>query len=413
LGIENTSRWAFRTPLALLLLLTSGAISAAEPPADIYKKILPAIEFLLNSDTSAVVWTLTPPVSASYEVFARWVVKPGNTSTARYTVYHSGGATAVAVNQQANGGQWVSLGTFNLAPSQNHRVELSGSATGTVIADAVRISSPTTMVQGTIVHNVFADHLDTPRAITTAADTPQVVWRWENDDPFGANAPNENPSGLGAFENNLRSSGQYFDKETNLHYNYQRDYDPAIGRYIQSDPIGLDGGINTYAYVNSNPLSFSDPEGLMGFGGGGAATTATPVWGKGGPQGPVCPPDDCPNPISITLTPNSVCRAGDVLCGQAMQAAGLQPPYFPETRTATYSGVCLLKFGVGFTGGKFVAGTVALNQAPNIATRIGLSAVNVARVTTAASALNSPPAMVVGSSLAIAAVLEKCECRSK
>ena len=60
---------------------------------------------------------------------------------------------------------------------------------------------------------------------------------------------------------NLRYAGQYFDAETGLHYNNARYYDPKVGRYITSDPIGLEGGLNTYLYAKANPLRFSDPSG--------------------------------------------------------------------------------------------------------------------------------------------------------
>jgi RHS repeat-associated protein len=61
---------------------------------------------------------------------------------------------------------------------------------------------------------------------------------------------------------NLRFPGQYYDSETGLNQNYFRDFDPAVGRYIESDLIGLEGGINTYAYAHNSPVRYIDPFGL-------------------------------------------------------------------------------------------------------------------------------------------------------
>jgi len=112
------------------------------------------------------------------------------------------------------------------------------------------------------VYYIFADHINTPRVITNSTDR-SIVWRWDGTDPFGTISPNESPSGQVKFIYNPRFPGQLFDSEKSSFYNYFRDYDPQAGRYVQSDPIGLVAGINTYNYVAANPISYIDPQGLQ------------------------------------------------------------------------------------------------------------------------------------------------------
>jgi RHS repeat-associated protein len=95
--------------------------------------------------------------------------------------------------------------------------------------------------------------------VTDKTGTPR--WRWLAE-PFGTTAPETSPAGAPVFAFNLRFPGQFFDAESGMFYNYQRDYIPGVGRYAQSDPIGLGGGVNTFGYVGGNPVSFVDPLGL-------------------------------------------------------------------------------------------------------------------------------------------------------
>ena len=104
------------------------------------------------------------------------------------------------------------------------------------------------------VHWIHSDHLGTPQKLTD--DTGTVVWDAVTT-PFG-----ELASLTGNLTQNFRLPGQYADIETGLYQNWWRDYDPALGRYVQADPIGLAGGANLYGYANANPLSFVDREGL-------------------------------------------------------------------------------------------------------------------------------------------------------
>ena len=205
--------------------------------------------------------TWTPALSgpARFDVHARWTAHANRSASANYVLTHQGGTTVVTRNQQTNGGAWNLLGTFTFAPGQGVRLEASEA--GYVIADALRFTPASDQPTSGGLFYVHPDHLGTPRAITRPNDNA-LVWRWENAEPFGNSLPDENPSGMGAFAYNLRFPGQYYDAETGTHYNYFRDYDAALGRYTQSDPIGLKGGLNTYLYVLANPIKRSDRRGL-------------------------------------------------------------------------------------------------------------------------------------------------------
>lgn len=104
------------------------------------------------------------------------------------------------------------------------------------------------------------DHLGTPRTIIDPV-RDLAIWRWDLDgEAFGADAANDDPDGDGvAFAFSLRFPGQQYTPETGLNYNYQRDYDAQVGRYVQSDPIWLLGGISSYGYVEGRPLRYADP----------------------------------------------------------------------------------------------------------------------------------------------------------
>lgn len=203
-----------------------------------------------------VVWTPALSAGGDYEVYARWTAHANRATDATYTIHHAGGETAVVVNQQQDAGQWNLLGTFTLNASGSD-VELTDQANGIVVADTVRfVPVGGGTGGGTSVYFVHADHLGTPKRITDASGT--VTWAVDFE-PFGNVLET-----VTSISNNLRYPGQYFDQETGLHYNYFRDYDPSIGRYTQSDPFGLDGGVNTYLYVDANPLRFTDRFGLIG-----------------------------------------------------------------------------------------------------------------------------------------------------
>ena len=156
----------------------------------------------------------------------------------------------------------------------------------------------------TTVYNVHADHIATARVITRQDQT--IVWRWDAVEAFGGTAPDQNPNAAGTFVYNQRFPGQVFDSETGLFQNWNREYNARQGRYIQSDPIGLVGGINTFAYVEGDPLSLTDIYGLQAY--DGQLPPNTIPGGPWTPAGPGQAPGSFYGPSNPNGGPRAICR---------------------------------------------------------------------------------------------------------
>lgn len=143
------------------------------------------------------------------------------------------------------------------------------SASGAVIREYIYgLGEVLAQVDGpSSVTYLYPDQIGTPRV--GASSGGATVWSWAGD-AYGAALPS------GTVTVNLRMAGQHYDSESGLFYNWHRYYDPKTGRYITSDPIGLGGGINTYAYVGGNPVRSSDPMGLAEEGNSSTSESSIP-----------------------------------------------------------------------------------------------------------------------------------------
>lgn len=189
-------------------------------------------------------------------------VKQGNAVLEIYGYNHrgervlrtpAGGAAQITLYDEA--GQW--LGNYSATgQAQQQAIWLDNYPVALINVPATGVPE---------LAYVQPDHLGTPRVVIDPV-RDVAIWEWSNkSEVFGNQIPSADPDGDGvAFELALRFPGQQATGASELFYNYQREYNPVVGRYSQSDPIGFRGGYSLYSYVDGDPLSNEDSMGLKG-----------------------------------------------------------------------------------------------------------------------------------------------------
>ncbi len=183
------------------------------------------------------------------------LIQVNNGATTAYYTYNGNGQR---VKKVVNGNATV----FHY--SLNGQLIAESNSAGYITAEYVYLNGqPLAKIEGGNTYYYHPDHLSTPQKMTDGSAA--LVWAADYK-PFG-----ETTVTVSTVTNNLRFPGQYYDMETGFHYNMNRDYNSAIGRYMESDPIGIlpngpRGRLNhLYVYTSNNPVNDTDTTGLMTF----------------------------------------------------------------------------------------------------------------------------------------------------
>lgn len=202
--------------------------------------------------------------------------------------------------------------------------------TGTALQQAIWLDdlSVGLIANDNQLHYIEPDHLGTPRVvIEVARNVP--VWSWDlKSEAFGNSVPAQDPDGDSIpliFD--MRFPGQRADQDSGMSYNMVRDYDSTVGRYVQSDLIGLSGGVNTFAYAFSTPLLSADPHGLRGW-------ILRPV-----PIGPPASPISGTN-LDPSVTPQSGPDVSSILAGMWQTSEALRGALPWNAAASTVQAVC-------------------------------------------------------------------------